>query len=202
MKKIDESPFMKDLFAKITSAFTGFDKMGLDGIFKSAMEGKADDVKPVGGAGTDDSTPKLPFKIPEKLFKGHIAKMAEELAKEFKPEDFGIDSSMLETSDPSKVFAYLQEVFTKHPDMLMKGAQKIAKKIQTKFERGEIKREDLLAEAEEMMKEFGDNEMFKELFGSLGDMMKMSEPTGSTSERRRAVQERLRTKLEARKGKK
>ena len=84
----------------------------------------------------------------------------------------------------------------------MKGAQKIAKKIQGKFERGEIKREELIAEAEEMMKEFGENEIFKGLFGSLGDMLKMNEPTGSTSERRRAVQERLRKKLEARKAKK
>lgn len=204
MKTIDESPLMKDLFAKITSAFTGLEKMGLDGIFKSAMgaDGKTtDDGTAAGGAGTSEA-PKLPFKIPEKLFKGHIAKMAEELAKEFKPEDFGISPEMLETSDPSKVFAYLQEVFTKKPEMLMKGAQKIAKKIQGKFERGEIKREELLAEAEEMMKEFGDNEMFKGLFGSLGDMMKMSEPTGSISERRRTVQERLRKKLEARKAKK
>lgn len=192
MKGVHESPMMKDLFAKMASAFSGFGK---------------DDGKAAGGAGASGTTesttePKLPFKIPEKLFKGHIAKMAEELAKEFKPEDFGISPEMLESSDPSKVFEYLQEVFTKKPELLMKGAQKIAKKIQGKFERGEIKREELIAEAEEMMKEFGENEIFKGLFGSLGDMLKMNEPTGSTSERRRAVQERLRKKLEARKAKK
>ena len=197
MKKMEESPIMKDLFAKVSEAFFSFDKS-----FKK-------EVKPVGGAGdtgtseeSSEETPKLPFKIPEKLFKGHIAKMAEELAKEFKPEDFGLSNELLESSDPTKVFAYLQEVFTKQPELLMKGAQKIAKKIQTKFERGEIKKEDLLAEAEEMMKEFGENEVFKGLFGSLGDMLKMSEPSGSVSERRRAVQERLRKKLEARKAKK
>jgi hypothetical protein len=190
MKTMEESPMMKDLFEKVSSAFATFDKS-----FKK-------ETKPAGGAGTSEEEPKLPFKIPEKLFKGHIAKMAEELAKEFKPEDFGLSPELLETSDPTKVFAYLQEVFTKNPDLLMKGAQKIAKKIQGKFERGEIKREELLAEAEEMMKEFGENEVFKGLFGSLGEMMKMSEPSGSVSERRRAVQERLRKKLESRKAKK
>ena len=136
------------------------------------------------------------FKIPEKLFKGHIAKIAEELVKEFKPEDFGISPEMLESDDPARVFNYLQEIFTKKPETMMAAAQKIAKKIQAKFQRGEIRREDIIREAEELMKEFSDNEAFSELFGSLGDMFKMTEKESGNegSARRREVQERLRRK--------
>jgi hypothetical protein len=80
--------------------------------------------------------------------------------------------------------------------MLMTAAQKIAKKIQAKFQRGEIKREDIIREAEELMKEFSDNEAFSELFGSLGEMFKGSEKESGNegSARRREVQERLRRK--------
>jgi hypothetical protein len=136
------------------------------------------------------------FKIPERLFKGHIAKIAEELVKEFKPEDFGISPEMLESDDPARVFNYLQEIFTKKPETMMMAAQKIAKKIQAKFQRGELKREEIIREAEELMKEFSDNSAFSELFGSLGEMFKMGEKESGNegSARRREVQERLRRK--------
>lgn len=136
------------------------------------------------------------FKIPERLFKGHIAKIAEELVKEFKPEDFGISPEMLETDDPARVFNYLQEIFTKKPEMMMQAAQKIAKKIQAKFQRGEIKREDIIREAEELMKEFSDNEAFSEMFGSLSEMFKMGEKESGNegSARLREARERLRKK--------
>jgi hypothetical protein len=136
------------------------------------------------------------FKIPERLFKGHIAKIVEELVKEFKPEDFGITPEMLEAKDPKDVFGYLQEIFTKKPDTLMAAGQKIAKKLQAKFASGAIKREEIIREVEELMKEFSDNEAFSELFGGLGDMLKSSDKeTGNEgSARRREVQERLRRK--------
>lgn len=136
------------------------------------------------------------FKIPEKLFKGHIAKIVEELVKEFKPEDFGITAEMMESKDPKAVFNYLQEIFTKKPEMLMAAGQKIAKKLQAKFMSGSIKREEIIREVEELMKEFSDNEAFSELFGSLGDILKSSDKeTGNEgSARRREVQERLRRK--------
>jgi hypothetical protein len=143
-----------------------------------------------------DALPK--FKIPERLFKGHIAKIAEELVKEFKPEDFGISPEMLESDDPARVFNFLQEIFTKKPEMLMTAAKKIANRIQGKFQRGEIRREDIIREAEELMAEFSENEAFSSLFGSLGEMMKMSEKSsGSESARLREVQERLRRKKAA-----
>ena len=150
---------------------------------------------PTFGAGFPDLSGALPnFKIPERLFKGHIAKIAEELVKEFKPEDFGINPELLESKDPARVFTYLQEVFMKKPEMLMNAAQKIGKKLQAKFARGDINRDEIIREAEELMKEFSDNDAFSSLFGSLGEMFKGSEPEGSPSARRREVQERLRKK--------
>jgi len=140
------------------------------------------------------------FKIPERMFKGHIARIAQELVAELKPEDFGIDPEVMKSNDPKAVFEFLQEVFTKKPDMLMSVAQKIANKIKNKFMRGEIRREEIIAEAEELMKEFSENEMFSELFGSLREAMvggeKASGNEGST--RRREAQERLRKKATAR----
>jgi hypothetical protein len=164
---------MKDVFSKLSSMASMF---GM----------KADDLSGVAGK----------FKIPERLFKGHIARIAEELVKEFKPEDFGISPDMLESDDPARVFNYLQEVFTKKPELMMSAAQKIAKKIQYKFQRGEIKREEIIREAEELMKEFSENTAFSELFGSLGEMLKGSEKESGNegSARRREVQERLRRK--------
>jgi hypothetical protein len=176
MKEMAESPMMKSMMDKLKEMMDSFGKSDASGAAPA-------------------------FKIPERLFKGQIAKMAEELAREFKPEDFGLSPELLETSDPTKIFGYLQEIFTKKPELLMAGAQRIAKKIQAKFERGELKREDLMREAEEMMKEFSDNPMFSELFGGLTEMLNGSDrETGNDgSARRRAVQERLRKKMEAKK---
>jgi hypothetical protein len=136
------------------------------------------------------------FKIPEKLFKGHIAKIAAEIAQEFKPEDFGLSPDMLESDNPGQVFTYLQELFSRRPEMLMTAAQRIAKKIQHKFQRGEIKRDDIIREAEELMKEFSENDMFSSMFGQLSEMMKGTDKQSGNegSARLRAAQERLRRK--------
>jgi anthranilate phosphoribosyltransferase len=170
-----ESPaMMKELFEKLGEMAKG---MGMPDLSGAAGAGKG-------------------FKIPERLFKGHIAKIAEELVKEFKPEDFGISPELLTSEDPARVFTYLQEVFTKKPEMLMTAAQKIAKRIQAKFQRGEIKREDIIREAEELMAEFSENEAFSSMFGSLSEMMKGNEKeTGQDgSARLRETRDRMRKK--------
>ena len=151
------------------------------------------------GAGTTGAAP--PFKLPERLFKGHIAKIAEELVREFKPEEFGIDATMLESKDPAVAFTYLQEIFTKKPELMMNAAQKIGKRLQAKFAKGEINRDEIIREAEELMKEFSDNEAFSSLFGSLGELFKSGEKESGNegSARRREVQERLRRKQAAKK---
>jgi hypothetical protein len=171
----------------------------------SAMGGIFEKLKGMAGLFGSMGDKSMPeFKIPERLYKGHIAKMAKELAEEFKPEEFGISPEMLETQDPAKVFEYLQEVFTKNPEKLMSAAQRIAKKLQTKFLRGEIKREEIITEIEELMKEFSDNEAFNAIFGNLGELLSSSaKATGNEgSERRRVVQERLRKKAAEKEAKK
>ncbi len=173
---------------------------GFGGIFDKLK----DMAKMFEGVGKEGG-PKMPeFKIPERIFKGHIARMARELAEEFKPEDFGLSPDMVDTNDPAKIFEYLQDVFTKKPDMLMAAAQRIAKKIQIKFQRGEIRREEIMSEIQELMKEFSENEAFSALFGQLGDVLQMSaKATGNEgSERRRQVQERLRKKQAEKEAKK
>jgi len=138
-------------------------------------------------------------KIPERLFKGHIARIAEDLAKEFKPEDFGLPPELLESNDTGAIFDYLQTIFTKNPDLLMRGAKKIAARIQEKLKKGEVRREDLVAEAEELMKEFQDNTMFKDMFSQLSSQLRgMGEGSNpnSQSERLRATKERLRKKMD------
>ena len=120
----------------------------------------------------------------------------EELVKEFKPEDFGITEEMMSAKDPKAIFTNLQEIFTKKPDLLMSAGQKIAKKLQAKFASGAIKREEIISEVEELMKEFSDNDQFSELFGSLGEMLKSSDrATGNEhSARLRETRERMRKK--------
>jgi len=144
-------------------------------------------------------------KMPERLFKGHIARIAQDLAQEFKPEDFGLPPELLESNDTGATFEYLQQIFTKNPDLLMRGAKKIAQRIQEKLQKGEVRREDLVAEAEELMKEFQDNPMFKDIFAQLGSQLRgMGEGSNpnSQSERLRATKERLRKKMAEKEAKK
>ncbi len=196
MKNLKDAAGMPAAGAGAGGDANPFSAMG--GIFEK-LKGMAGLFGKMGEAGAMPE-----FKIPERLYKGHIAKMARELAEEFKPEEFGISPEMLETQDPGKVFEYLQEVFTKNPERLMSAAQRIAKKLQTKFLRGEIKREEIIAEIEELMKEFSENEAFNAIFGNLGELLSSSaKATGNEgSERRRVVQERLRKKAAEKEAKK
>lgn len=167
------------------------------GLFGGLFEKLGKIAERFGAGGATDASGAAPdFKIPERLMKGTIAKIVEEIVHEFKPEDFGITPEMMETKDPRAMFEYLQEIFTKKPDLLMSAGKKIAKKLQTKFASGAIKRDDIIAEVEELMKEFSGNSAFSELFGNLGEMLRSSEKeTGNEgSARRREVQDRLRKK--------
>ena len=183
---IDLQKMFKDLGSQFSNqSFGSF----FDGI-KEAAENMKEQFGGISGE-------KIP--IPERLFKGHIAKIAEDLAREFKPEDFGLSPEMLEGGDSTVIFEYLQQIFTKNPEMLMKGAKKIATRIQDKLKRGEVRREDLVREAEELMGEFQNNPMFKQIFEQLGAQLRGAgggDPgEAENTDRRRTVQERLRKKL-------
>lgn len=155
--------------------------------------------------------PEMLPKIPEKLLKGHLAKLAEELVKEFRPEDFGLTAEELAAceKDPSKSFSLLTDIYTKKPEILQKAIQRIANRLQDKIKRGELRPEQIAAEAEELMKEFSENgsfvsmlEQFKGLFG-MEDMDLARQAGREGDARRNLVKERLRKKLDAkRNGKK
>lgn len=108
------------------------------------------------------------FKLPERMLKGQLAKLAEELVKEFKPEDFGLSPEELEETErnPSRAFDLLMNIYTQRPEMLQNAMKRIAKKLQDKVRRGELRPQELAAEAEQMMKEFTDNPAFVELMES------------------------------------
>jgi len=148
---------------------------------------------------------KMP-EIPEHLRKGHIAKLAEEMAKQFDPAEFGIDPSLLNGDNVEDILKRLAEMYQKDPSMLISGAKNVAERIKKQILGGSLNRDDLIAEAEEYMKLFKEHPMFKEIMGKmsglvgpggLAEMFRTSE-AATPSERRRAVQERLRKKMAAR----
>jgi hypothetical protein len=159
------------------------------------------------GAAKDISGGSFP-QIPEKFMKGQIARLAEEIVKEFNIEDFGIDPKAMEAagSDPSKALQMVMDVFMKNPAAFQGTIMKLTKKLQQKIQSGSLRPQELVAEAEELMKTFSENPQFVELmesfrsaFGMEGheDELKASGRDGSA--RLSIVQQRLRKKLDARK---
>lgn len=150
-----------------------------------------------------DSIPKLP----EKFMKGHIARLAEEMMRDFKPEDFGLDPETLKEceSEPTKAFEMLLKAYTSNPAILQNSIQKIGKRLQAKIQSGAIRPKEIVAEAEELMKEFSENPAFVEMMESFRSVFGMEDPdlarkTGNEqSARMSIVQQRLRKKLEAKK---
>ena len=154
--------------------------------------------------------------IPERLRNGRIAKLAEEMAKQFNPADFGIDPALFAGDNVEKVLTGLAEMYQRDPSKLMEGAQRIAEKIKKQILGGSLNREELVAEAQEFIAIFKDHPMFKEILGKVeglmgpggladllgGSGLGLGSSGGAPSERRRAVQERLRKKLAARTNKK
>jgi hypothetical protein len=156
----------------------------------------------LGGIGPD----KMP-KLPERFLKGHLAKLAEELVREFKPEDFGLSTEELKAcdEDPGRAFHLLTEIYTKKPEVLQKAIQRIANRLQQKIARGEIRPEQIKLEAEELIKEFSGNGAFVEMMETFRNTFGMDDPDlardmGRDGDaRRNMVKERLRKKMEAKK---
>jgi hypothetical protein len=71
--------------------------------------------------------------LPEKFLKGHLAKLAEEMMRDFKPEDFGLDVEELKKyeKEPAKAFEMLMRVYTTNPGVIQKSIQKIGKRLQS-----------------------------------------------------------------------
>ncbi len=146
--------------------------------------------------------------IPEKFLKGQIARLAEEIVKEFKVEDFGIDPKAMEAAgnDPTKALNIIMEVFMKNPMSFQTTMMKLTKKLQQKVQSGALRPQELVAEAEELMKTFSENpqfvemmESFRQAFGMEGHEDDLRAAGRDGSARLSIVQQRLRKKLEAKK---
>ena len=148
------------------------------------------------------------FKLPERFLKGQIAKLAEEIVKEIKPEDLGLSAEDIARceSNPSQAMEILMKSFTGNPQALQGAMMRVVKRLQEKFKRGEFKLDQLRAEAEELMKEFSENsafvdmmEQFRSAFGF--EDMDLARSAGREGSARLSIaRDRLRKKLEKRKG--
>jgi hypothetical protein len=152
---------------------------------------------------TASSSERLP-PFPEKFKKGKLAKLAEDIVRELKPEEFGLDAETIKQceSDPSKAFEVIMNTTMRNPEKLQSAMKRIVKRLQEKFQRGEFKPQDLAAEAEEMMKEFSENPAFVEMMDSMrktfsfdGDMDAARAAGQEKSARLNVAQERMRKEL-------
>jgi hypothetical protein len=185
---------------------TNFKSEEFKGIFenmKNMFKDLSGNIPPFSEAeGEGDKKPFEMPKIPEHLQNGLIAKIAAELAGEFKPEDLGIDPLLMERMNPMQIFEHLQFVYTNNPDLLTEAMKRVAGKIKDKFASGALNRDALMREAKELMTYFTDNPAFKEMFDSMGGLFDNpfmgggDGAKGSQSERLRAARERLRKKAE------
>ena len=149
---------------------------------------------------------KMP-EIPERLRNGRISKLAEEMAKQFNPAEFGIDPALLTGSSVEEILARLADLYKRDPSLLIGGAKKVADRIKTQILGGSLKRDELVEEAQEFINLFKEHPQFKDMIGKftgfmgpggLAEMFSGGSTNAEPSERRRAVQERLRRKLAAR----
>lgn len=146
--------------------------------------------------------------IPERLRKGRIARLAEDMAKQFDPADFGIDPALLTGDSVEEVLRRLAEMYQRDPTKLIGGAKRVAEKIKKQIMGGSLDRDGLIAEAKEFVEIFRNHPAFKEAIskfeglvgeGGLAEMFGgAAGGSGASSDRLRAVQERLRKKLAAR----
>jgi len=140
--------------------------------------------------------------FPERLRKGKLVRLAEEIVKELKPEEFGLDPDTVRQceADPSKAFEILMQTTMRNPARLQEAMKRIIKRLQEKFQRGEFKPQELAAEAEEMMKEFSENPAFVDMMDqmrkvfSFEDMASAKAAGQEQSARMAVVKERLRRK--------
>jgi hypothetical protein len=177
---------------------------------KVDFEGLLGKFSKIFGFGDKDASGASGFsmpKLPERFLKGQLAKLAEEIVRDIKPEDLGLTAETMAECEksPSRAFDLLVQVFTKNPEMIQGMIKKIGKRLQAKVQSGAIRPQEIAAEAEELMKEFAGNtdlvgmmESLKSAFG-FEDMDTAKAAGREGSARLSAVRERLKKKLEAKK---
>jgi hypothetical protein len=143
----------------------------------------------------------------QKFLKGKLAKLAEEMLREFNPEDFGLRPEDLKEmeSNPAKAVELLMKAINSegNMDIIKKVMTRISKRLQEKVQRGELRPQELVEEAEALIKEFQENPKFVELMESFRSMMSFEDPDFARAAGREGtarmsiVRDRLRKKLEA-----
>lgn len=175
-----------------------------EGMFKKFMHF----FKPGESADGSDANGGFAFpKIPEKFLKGHMAKLAEELVKDIKPEDLGISPELVAECEksPSRAFDILLTVFSNNPGIIQQTVQRIGKRLQQKIMSGAIRPQEIAREAEELMKEFAGNSSFVDMMDGLKSAfgfedMDIARTAGREGSARMAlVKQRLQKKLEKKK---
>ena len=207
---MDALPDFDDIMKEMATNFKSEEFKGIFENMKNMFKDLSGNIPSFAEAGAEGGTEgeegKKPFempKIPEHLQNGLIAKIAAELAGEFKPEDLGIDPELMERMNPMQIFEHLQFVYTNNPELLTEAMKRVANKIKDKFASGALNRDALMREAKELMTYFTDNPAFKEMFDSMGGLFDNpftggggEGAKGSQSDRLRAARERLRKKAE------
>jgi hypothetical protein len=144
--------------------------------------------------------------MPERFLKGKLAKLAEEMVREFKPEDFGFTPEEIAAieADPKKGLEKLLTSAMSNPAKLQETMARVGRRLQERMRKGEIRPAELAAEAEEMMKEFQENPAFVQMMEQFRSAFSFEEPesaraSGNYDEYRRSlVKNRLKKKLEER----
>ena len=202
---------MPDFEAMMKEMSEGFKSEEFRGIFEN-MKNMFKDLSGASVPSADDDdeegSKKVPFEmptIPEHLQNGLIAKIAAELAGEFRPEDLGIDTDLMEKMNPMQIFEHLQHVYEHNPSLLTEAMKRVAGKIQAKFASGALNRDALMREAKELMTYFTDNPAFKDMMESFSGIFENplmpggGGGKGSQSERLASARERLKKKSDAKK---
>jgi hypothetical protein len=198
MKKKLESTDFQDIIKKFMKFFT-LDPNDATGTNSKSDEKESKGVPDLKGL-FENGFPKLP----DRFLKGHMARLAQEIVKEIKPEDLGITPEMLKAceKDPSRAFNILISTFSDNPGIIQKTIARIGNRLQKLVQSGSIRPDDIAREAEELMKEFAGNSSFvdmmqgiKSVFG-MEDMDVARAAGREGSARLSMVRDRLRKKLE------
>ena len=165
----------------------------------------------------DEKNPKMPNfqsffekgmpKLPERFMNGHLVRLAQEIVKDIKPEDLGLDAEMISEceKDSSRAFSVLYTTLKNKPEIIQKIIVKVVKRIEQKVKSGSIRVEEITKEVEELIKEFADNPEFVEMMDGIKnafgfDKMGATKKQGKDeSSRLSMVRDRLRKKLDKKK---
>ena len=165
-------------------------------------------------ADADEKAPKMPNfqsffekgmpKLPERFMNGHLVRLAQEIVKDIKPEDLGLDAEMISEceKDSSRAFSVLYTTLKNKPEIIQKIIAKIGKRIEQKVKSGSIRVDEIKQEVEDLVKEFADNPEFVEMMEGIKkafgfDSMGATKKAGKDeSARLSMVRDRLRKKLD------